>query len=865
MTRQFVEVALPPPVSRELTYGVPTEFADLIHPGSVVLVPVQRRLLTGFVLSSPASLPQSASSPDVAPERIRNISQILDAESPLTPEIVELCCWMADYYLAPVGSALAAALPPGVQLTSGRVIQLRPAPDESTDESSRESSRESNRESIGETASVEEDPGSGRDELETHICDQLAGGPLQLTTLKRRLQKEGHLRHRGTLANKGLEQALQRLRRSSAIDIAPALRDSRIGIKREQQVRIVDCATAREALPGLERRAPRQASCLQLLMENGSTPKRHLVAQGFNYAVMKELDSRGLVESYEAEISRDPLAGLKPEERELESPTADQARVLTTIAAAIDKQTFAPFLLKGVTGSGKTLVYMKAVEQVLEAGRGAIVLVPEIALAWQMVRRFKAHFGPQVAVLHSQLSAGERYDTWRRLRRGEQSLLIGARSAVLAPVLNLGLIVVDEEHDGSYSQDDLDKKQPLSYNARDLAVVRGRRAGALVLLGSATPSLETYTNALSGKYELLELPRRIDDRPLPTVDIVDMRREPFQRQERAIFSRTLRLKIRERLERSEQIVLLQNRRGFAPVAQCTECGESLECKRCMVALTYHRSGGRETLRCHYCDYETPASDTCPGCASPTVRFEGVGTQRVEEALLEQFPGIRVIRMDVDTTGWKGAHDELVESFRRREADVLLGTQMVAKGLDFPAVTLVGVISADTGLHLPDFRATERSFQLLTQVAGRSGRGDELGEVVIQTYVPSAMVLQAAAAQDYDSFAKAELDDRRSAGFPPFRRLLLLRWRGLDENTVSQAALRGVHQLASRTVESLFILGPAPAPLARLRGQYRWQALVQAASVREMKQATRRSLDGVRRIAAEHGVDMTVVVDPQTTM
>ena len=840
--RQFVEVALPPPVARELTYGVPAEFVDVIRPGSVVLVPVQRRQLTGFVLSYPADQTQSDGVSSVAPERIRNISQILDAESPLIPEVVELCRWMADYYLAPLGSALAAALPPGIQLTSSRIVQLRV---------------ETDNHSPAELAAP-------RGELETRICEQLAGGPLQLTTLKRRLQKDGHLRVRGAAGSRGLEQALQRLRRSCAIDIAPALRDSRVAIKREQHVRVIDRTRAIEALPGLERRAPRQASCLQSLVENGSTAKRQLVAQGFNYSVVKELDSRGLVESFKAEITRDPLAELESEERQLESPTEDQRRVLTAITAAVEEQSFASFLLKGVTGSGKTLVYMNAVERVLEAGRGAIILVPEIALAWQMVRRFKAHFGPQVAVLHSQLSAGERYDTWRRLRRGEQSLVIGARSAVLAPVRDLGIIVVDEEHDGSYSQDDLDKKQPLSYNARDLAVVRGRRAGAVVLLGSATPSLESYTNALSGKYELLELPRRIDDRPLPRVDVVDMRREPFQRRERTIFSRTLRIKIRERLERSQQIVLLQNRRGFAPVAQCTECGESLECKRCLVALTYHR-GGRETMRCHYCDYETPASDTCPSCASPTVRFEGVGTQRVEEALLEQFPGIRVIRMDVDTTGWKGAHDDLVESFRRREADVLLGTQMVAKGLDFPDVTLVGVISADTGLHLPDFRATERSFQLLTQVAGRSGRGDELGEVVIQTYVPAATVLQTAAAQDYDSFAKAELEDRRSAGFPPFRRLLLLRWRGLDEDRVSQAARMGVHQLASRTSESVLILGPAPAPLARLRGHFRWQALVQAASVQDLKQATRRSLDGVRQIAAEHGVDMTAVVDPQTTM
>ncbi len=837
MSRQFIEVAVAPPVGRELTYGVPAELTDAVRPGSVVLVPVQRRLMTGFALS--LTDPDSAS---IAPDRVRDIAQILDAESPLSADVVELCRWMADYYLAPLGSALAAALPPGVQMTSSRVVQLRPESGDPADRSAAETG-----------------------ELESRICEQLASGPLHLTTLKRRLQRNGHLARGGRSSNNGLERALQRLRRSCAIEIGPALRRRRITVRHEQRVRVVDRTRALEELPALERRAPRQALCLQILIDRGEMPKKSLVAEGFRYSVVKQLSLRGLVESFEAEVTRDPLAHIRSEEPEKEkSLTADQQRVIEPIKRAIDQRVFSPILLKGVTGSGKTLVYVHAVDRALEAGRGAIVLVPEIALAWQMVRRFRDRFGDRVAVLHSQLSPGERYDTWRRLRRGEQSLVIGARSCVLAPVRDLGIIVVDEEHDASYSQDESDNRHGLSYNARDLAVVRGRRAGAVVLLGSATPSLESYANAGSGKYGLQLLPRRIGDRPLPRVDVADMRKEPYQRRQRAIFSRILRLKMRERFERSEQVVLLQNRRGFAPVAQCGECGESLECSSCRVALTYHRSG-REGMRCHYCDYESPAPEVCPGCASPTVRFEGVGTQRVEAALLEQFPGIRVIRMDVDTTGWKGAHDELVESFRRREADVLLGTQMVAKGLDFPGVTLVGVISADTGMHLPDFRATERSFQLLTQVAGRAGRGDEPGEVVIQTYVPSAPVLQAAAAQDYDTFAESELDDRQSAGFPPFQRLVLFRWRGAEESAVARAAGKGVEHLMQHTSEALRVLGPAPAPLARLRNQYRWQALLSAPSIQEVRRATKRSLGEVRKIAAEHGVELAAVVDPQTTM
>ena len=318
--------------------------------------------------------------------------------------------------------------------------------------------------------------------------------------------------------------------------------------------------------------------------------------------------------------------------------------------------------------------------------------------------------------------------------------------------------------------------------------MRGQRQKALVVLGSATPSLESYANAQSGKYHLYTLPRRVDDRPLPTVHVVDMKREPFQKKQRAIFSKLLRVKMQERLQKGEQVVLLQNRRGFAPFISCGSCGEPVQCESCKVSLTYHRAKGPAMTRCHYCDFAAPVPQVCPSCGAAELRFEGVGTQKVEEALLEQFPDIRVIRMDVDTTGWKGAHDELVERFRRREADVLLGTQMVAKGLDFPEVTLVGVISADTGMHMPDFRAAERSFQLLTQVAGRSGRGETPGEVVVQTRLPDDPVLLTAAEQDFTAFAKRELDERREAGFPPFGRLLVLRWRGEDEEGCARRGL-----------------------------------------------------------------------------
>ena len=817
MSRRYVEVALPPPLPRELTYSVPGESIGDVRPGTVVLVPVQNRLVTGFVIGD------SGPTESLSPEKIRDLVQILDTDSPLTPEVVDLCRWMASYYCAPIGSALAAALPPGVKLTTQRRVQL----------------------ANGAAPPLEEG-------LVARIVDELSSGALKVTTLRRRLGRNG------------LEQALRRMQRAGQIDILPVLEDAEVSVRREQRVRVIDVKSAAATLPELTRRAPRQASCLRYVLERGSESKKALVASGFGYGILRGLGSRGLVATVEEEIVRDPLAHLDGLADEPLEPNPDQRAVLEPILEALEKRVYFPALLQGVTGSGKTLIYLRAAEQALRQGRGAIILVPEIALAWQMVRRFKGRFGDRVAVLHSQLSKGERYDTWRRLRRGEQRLVIGPRSAILAPVADLGLVVVDEEHDGSYNQDDLENRHALCYSARDVALVRARMAGAAVVLGSATPSLESYWNARSGKYRTLSLPRRVDDRPLPEITVVDMRREPFQRRRPALFSKILRLKIHDRLERGERAILLQNRRGFAPVVQCRDCGETVQCTRCRVCMTLHRSRGEE-LRCHYCDYRRPVPTTCPGCGSEEVRETGIGTQQVETALLEQFPGIRVIRMDVDTTGWKGAHDRLVERFRAGEADVLLGTQMVAKGLDFPEVTLVGVISADTGLHLPDFRAAERSFQLLTQVAGRSGRGDRRGEVVVQTRLPEDRSLAAAARQDSSAFAEEELAQRRQAGFPPFGRLLLLRWRGPAQDEVEAAAHRGTGMLSRSRPRGGAVLGPAPAPLALLRGYHRWQALLQGPSARFLRDWVAPAIDPMRESAGSRGVAMSLVVDPQNTM
>ena len=815
MTQRYVDVSIPPPLARELTYRLPSYLEPAVQRGSVVLVPVQGRLLTGIVIGELNHLD------GIDPAKIKEVSQIVDSDTLLDPKLVDLCRWVAEYYLAPLGAALGAALPPGIQLASTRLVHLRT--------------------SRGGSINVVSD----------RVIEELRKeSPLKVSTLERRLGRSG------------LEATLRHLRLGGQVEIVPFLKGP--PIRHERCVKLTDGRRAEEALKELPARAHRKAAFLKHMLQCESTSRKSLAEQGFSSALVSGFAKIGLVENFQREALRDPLAHIEPVEDEQYDLSSAQKLVVDALIEAADTRQFYPSLLHGVTGSGKTLVYIRTVGHVLALGRSAIVLVPEIALAWQTVRRFKAEFGDRVAVLHSQLSPGERYDTWRRLRRGNQSVVIGARSAIFAPMVDLGVIIVDEEHDGSYKQEDLDGRQALAYNGRDVAMVRGRREDALVLLGSATPSLESYHNARTGKYHYLSLPQRVDSRPLPQVTVVDMHLEPFQRKRRAIFSGELRLKIRERIDRGEKIVLLQNRRGFSPILLCTSCGEAIECKRCRVTLTYHRHSGG-SMRCHYCDFRGPVPATCDHCGAADLQFEGIGTQQVEEVLMEQFPGVRVIRMDVDSTTTKGSHDELVERFRRGEADVLLGTQMVAKGLDFPEVTLVGVISADTAMHMPDFRAAERSFQLLTQVAGRSGRGSARGQVVIQTLLSDSPVLQEAARQDYDAFAQREMQVRDEAGFPPYSRLVVFLWQGSDESAVSRAATKGTAQLNSLLAGSDRVLGPATAPLACLRNQHRWHSLLCSATPKNIHGIAQAALPPMRQIARAENVALSVNVDPLSMM
>ena len=493
------------------------------------------------------------------------------------------------------------------------------------------------------------------------------------------------------------------------------------------------------------------------------------------------------------------------------------------------------FLLRGVTGSGKTEVYLQAISRVLKLGKQAVVLVPEISLTPQTVKRFKDRFGDRVAILHSRLSVGERFDEWRRIRGGEADIVVGARSAVFAPMTNLGLIVVDEEHDESYKQEEMP-----CYHARDVAIWRAEAHSAPVILGSATPALESTYLAAEGKYQLLVLPQRVMKRRLPSVNIVDMREE-LKKGNRTILSESLRTAIEKRVRLGQQMMILLNRRGYATSVLCRGCGYVMQCDNCRVSLTYHELGN--SVRCHYCGLVKPLPAQCPQCRSRYLHRFGVGTQRVEAVLRQEFPRSRLLRMDYDTTRRKGAHADILNRFRRGQADILLGTQMIAKGHDFPGVTLVGIITADTALNIPDFRAGERTFQLLTQVGGRAGRGDQKGEVIIQTYTPEHYSIQAAAGQDYISFYKEELEFRRELSYPPFNFLVRLLVAGADEDEVIGKAQEVAGELKSRMnilekTDQPVLLGPTPAPLSLVRNKFRWHVLL-----RGREELVRSILDG----------------------
>lgn len=534
-----------------------------------------------------------------------------------------------------------------------------------------------------------------------------------------------------------------------------------------------------------------------------------------------------------------------------------QATALKNINHALSRNKFGVFLLQGVTGSGKTEVYLQAIASTLETGRQAVTLVPEISLTPQMIELFRGRFGGKVAVLHSALSDRERYNEWRRVKENEAPVVLGTRSAVFAPLPRLGLFVIDEEHESTYKQEDR-----LRYHAREVALKRAQLTGAVVVLGSATPSLESRFKAEAGRYyHLLKLPHRIDMRPLPPVRVLDMRKE-LKEGNRGIFSRRLVVAINGCLERGEQVLLFLNRRGYATIVVCRECGLVLKCPHCDISLTYHLDG---RLRCHYCNYTTVLPEACPSCGSHYIRHFGTGTQKVQQEVQKLFPQARIVRMDRDTTTRKGSHYRIINAFLAGQADILIGTQMIAKGLDIPRVTLVGVINADTTLHMPDFRAAERTFQLLTQVAGRTGRGELAGEVLIQTYSPDHYSIAAAAKHDFEGFYRSEMPVRRLLGYPPFNHLARLLFTHKDEKEVKKGVEQAkiiLEKVVSRRGEHIDILGPAPASLSRIKNRFRWQLVLKGPRRTLLKDVIKEGLAGLEKLRPDFKPAVNVDINPQ---
>lgn len=792
-----VHVAVPLPLDQCYSYRVPPALAPDVQVGCRVLVPFGPRQLTGVVVRQADAAPDGRT--------LKPLLDVLDDTPALTDEMLRLTRWIADYYVCGWGEVIRAALPSGTDIESRLVAAWTGLPPpHGTDPTTRA--------------------------LLRHLEQQ---GEVTVATLRKVVTGVGS----------GL---LRRLEAAGFITLQATLTRPKTRIKREKHLSLtLPPHTADEARALL--RGARQKAILDALLALADEGEPHprqadvLARAAATPSSLKALIDNHLAAVEVREVIRSPLGDLpqpsKPPDRVLHPA---QEAALRKILAAIGQETFAPFLLHGVTGSGKTEVYIAALKAVIAQGKTAIILVPEIALTPQTVTRFRAHFGDRIAVLHSRMSLGERYDAWRSLRSGRFSVVIGPRSAVLAPLSNLGLIVVDEEHEQSYKQFDPAPR----YHARDVAVMRASMNGAVCVLGSATPSLESYTNARWGKYILLEMPDRVPvpghrAAPLPVVNIIDLTLEQKKHQLQGVLSNPLRTAIEERLARQEQVILLQNRRGYAPILECESCGWCPTCHDCSVTMTYHKARRqaqgvvRPHLQCHYCGRTQRLPRVCPKCTAATLSQLGTGTQRVEEELASCFAEARILRMDLDTTSRKDAHHRLLERFGRGEADILLGTQMVAKGLDFGRVTLVGVINADMGLLMPDFRAEERTFQLLTQVAGRAGRAKLRGEVILQTRNPDHLVLRRACMHDYLAFVEDILPERQTLHYPPFARMVGVVFRGPHEQGVEKLAqgwtqaLQAVLQEAGIDTNVLQVLGPQPAFIGRVKRQYRYHTLLKA--------------------------------------
>jgi primosomal protein N' (replication factor Y) len=849
---RYAQVALPVHLRKVFTYRLPESMQNSAQVGSRVVVKLGTKPTTGYIVALMTGLREGTS---LVESEIKDVDKLLDVEPSLTPEVVEISRWVAEYYAAPLGEVMRAALPAGINTSIMQVVSITPKG--RTSMSVPPASASGSRTNDSQLRALNILATEGEAELNA-FCLRL--GSARLPAWLRELERDGLIersyraRTTGTRAKRRravrlVESSTERHAGAPPASVSGELKTEKAERAKTQAGRL---RTARET--DAQRR-----TIETLRANNGEMAVAKLVeAANVSASVISTLKKNGLVTEFEQDVRRDPLARAELPETERYVLTDAQNEALHTIEEAISKRLFSPFLVHGITGSGKTEVYIRSMESALASGRGAMMLVPEIALTPILSRRLRAHFGNQIAIFHSSLSRGERFDEWSRLRTREARVVLGTRSAIFAPVQSLGVIIVDEEQDASYRQEE----SPF-YNARDTAIVRAQKEGAAVVLGSATPSLESFHNAQTGKYQYLSLPDRIGQRSLATAELVDMRAVFARHKKPVVFSDELIEAIEKTHARREQSIILINRRGYSSFILCRSCGESIMCPNCEVTLTYHRTD--RTLVCHYCNHYERAPSQCPACGSKYIYYLGEGTEQIEEMLRKHFPDLRIGRIDRDTKSRRHQFEETLLSFSRGDLDMLVGTQMLAKGHDFPNVTLVGVVSVDAGLALPDFRAAERTFQLITQVAGRAGRGELPGRVLIQTYHPHHYALRHATAQDYRGFYDEEIKHRRNHGYPPFVALAMVLTRHKQAERAQDTAQKVKQALtAADSARACRILGPAPAPLARLRGEYRVQLLVKSRSRKQMRAVIDQAFDSLGK-AGQDLRSVSLEIDPVSMM
>jgi primosomal protein N' (replication factor Y) (superfamily II helicase) len=801
----YCDVSLPVPLDQNFTYLLPETLRHRVAIGCRVLVPFGPRKLTGVIVKLHDAAPEGS---------LREVFRLVDEEPVLNPELLSLGRWISQYYCAPLGEVLRGMIPLSGEIRKSKLYSLT------------DSGRDTARQLM---------LGGSDDDPALQVLRLLEARPLSAQYLQKKLPNATRviraLEKKGFIDVENLEADRDPLRASAArlraSWLAPNTSDLKL-TKRERELHAF-----LELHPGTHNLEQLEASV------KGASPAARSLARSKLILLEPEAPS-GVFTSTGAPRTLNP----------------HQLEAYQQIEVALRSEKFQTFLLEGVTGSGKTEVYLKAIDACRALGRSALLLVPEIALTPAMAGQFLNRFGDQVAILHSAFHDAERAEQWRRIRDGAATVVVGTRSGVFAPVRNLGLVVIDEEHDQSYKQQETPR-----YNGRDVAIVRAQEAGAVAVLGSATPSLETRYNAERGKYQRIRLPERIERRPMPDVEVIDMRQEFLETRKLATFSRRLVETVIERLEHREQTMLLLNRRGFSSFAACRSCGERVQCVNCAVTLTYHRRDRR--MLCHYCNYAQKVPSVCPKCGSEHLHFIGTGSEKVEEELHRDFPHARVARMDRDTVSGKRHFESILHEFREGNYDILVGTQMIAKGHDIPNVTLVGVVSADVGLGLPDFRAAERTFQLLTQAAGRAGRGDLPGIVLIQTINPEHYAIRYASQQNYDGFYAKEIQFRKLMRYPPFSALANVLVRSQkQEDALAMSAELG--RLLDPPPEGLKVLGPAEAPVPKLKSEFRYQILLKAANRKRLNEVLRE----VQKFAVEKkwpATALVIDVDPLTLL